>query len=170
MFRLVIVLLLGLVSSSPVSRLVRQTRQSSNLLLLGAREGITRAEPRQDTQQFDLPAGEALDLFYRLFSSSFTKSPFSFHYPPSWIILSAILNNIYYPPSWIILSPSWKILSAILNNNYYPPSWIILSASLNNIYYPPSWIILSASLNNIYYPPSWIILSAILNNIIRHLE
>jgi len=32
---------------------------------MGAREGIERAQPRQDTQLLDLPAGEALDLFYR---------------------------------------------------------------------------------------------------------
>ena len=55
-----IVFLLGSVSSSPVRREAR-----SNLVLLGAREGNQRAQPRQDTQQLDLPAGEALDIFYR---------------------------------------------------------------------------------------------------------
>jgi len=55
------VFLLGSVTSSPVVR----RNPSPSLLLIQAREGNTRATPRQDTQQFDLPAGEALDLFYR---------------------------------------------------------------------------------------------------------
>jgi len=62
---LFLVFLLGCVSSSPVMRSGRTTRQSPNLVLVEAREGIERAQPRQDTQQLDLPAGEALDLFYR---------------------------------------------------------------------------------------------------------
>ena len=60
--------LLGSVSSSPVERRswrpVRSTGGSS-LVLLEAREGNTVEEPRQNAQQFELPAGEALDLFYR---------------------------------------------------------------------------------------------------------
>jgi len=61
---LFIVFLLGSVSSSPVG-LIRTPRQSPNLVLVEAREGNQRTPPRQDTQQLDLPAGEALDLFYR---------------------------------------------------------------------------------------------------------
>ena len=44
-------------ASSPAS--------TTDLILLPAREGISRPEPRQDTQDFNLPAGQALDLFYR---------------------------------------------------------------------------------------------------------
>lgn len=47
-----------------MSRTSRQLA-SRNLVLVNAREGTSRVEPRHDTQQFDLPAGEALDLFYR---------------------------------------------------------------------------------------------------------
>ncbi len=70
--RLCLVLLLGSVTSSPVLRrgeeeAVRVTKRalSPDLILLPAREGISRPEPRQDTQDFNLPAGQALDLFYR---------------------------------------------------------------------------------------------------------
>jgi hypothetical protein len=68
---LCLVLLLGSVTSSPVLRgeegAVRVTKRalSPDLILLPAREGISRPEPRQDTQDFNLPAGQALDLFYR---------------------------------------------------------------------------------------------------------
>ena len=58
--------LFGWATSSPLALHSRQVRQvSPNLLLVRAREGSARAEPRQDTAQLDLPAGEALDLFYR---------------------------------------------------------------------------------------------------------
>jgi hypothetical protein len=92
-----IVFLLGLVSSSPVSRRVRSP-QSPNLLLLGAREGNTRAEPRQDTQQFDLPAGEALDLFYRFgfFSLSVRVVPRDDF--GTWVIREPT-SNIFTPES-----------------------------------------------------------------------
>ena len=70
--RLCLVLLLGSVTSSPVLRrdeegAMRVTKRalSPDLILLPAREGISRPEPRQDTQDFNLPAGQALDLFYR---------------------------------------------------------------------------------------------------------
>jgi hypothetical protein len=68
--RIFLVLLLGSVTSSPVARteVARVTAKravSPDLVLVAAREGISRAEPRQDTQQFNLPAGQALDLFYR---------------------------------------------------------------------------------------------------------
>jgi hypothetical protein len=68
---LCLVLLLGSVTSSPVLRrgeeAVRVAKRalSPDLILLPAREGISRPEPRQDTQDFNLPAGQALDLFYR---------------------------------------------------------------------------------------------------------
>ena len=67
--RIFLVLLLGSVTSSPVSRteVARMAKRavSPDLVLVAAREGISRPEPRQDTQQFNLPAGQALDLFYR---------------------------------------------------------------------------------------------------------
>jgi hypothetical protein len=71
--RLCLVLLLGSVTSSPVLRRgeegagvrVAKRALSPDLILLPAREGISRPEPRQDTQDFNLPAGQALDLFYR---------------------------------------------------------------------------------------------------------
>ena len=69
-------LLLGSVSSSPLARLrgdeevgvvkrASSPASTTDLILLPAREGISRPEPRQDTQDFNLPAGQALDLFYR---------------------------------------------------------------------------------------------------------
>ena len=65
-FRLYIVFLLfSAASSSPVDRHEREARSPANLVLLGAREGNHKAQARQDTQQLDLPAGEALDIFYR---------------------------------------------------------------------------------------------------------
>merc|ERR1711953_1564671 len=60
-----LLLLLGLATSSPVPQLTRVTRQTSNLLLLQPREGQTLAESRQDFQDIDVPAGEAVDIFYR---------------------------------------------------------------------------------------------------------
>ncbi len=68
-------LLLGSVTSSPVARMGQVAelaaaggvakRATPDLILVAAREGISRPEPRQDTQEFNLPAGQALDLFYR---------------------------------------------------------------------------------------------------------
>ncbi len=65
-------MLLGSVTSSPVAvartevaRVVAKRAISPDLVLVAAREGISRPEPRQDTQQVNLPAGQALDLFYR---------------------------------------------------------------------------------------------------------
>merc|ERR1711953_198677 len=81
-----LLLLLGLATSSPVPQLTRVTRQTSNLLLLQAREGQTLAESRQDFQDIDVPAGEAVDIFYRygFFSLSVRVVPRGDH--GSWII------------------------------------------------------------------------------------
>merc|ERR1711899_230636 len=81
-----LLLLLGLATSSPVPQLTRVTRQTSNLLLLQAREGQTLAESRQDFQDIDVPAGEAVDIFYRygFFSLSVRVVPRDDH--GSWII------------------------------------------------------------------------------------
>merc|ERR1711910_224026 len=64
-------------------------KPSSNmyfLLLLQAREGQTLAESRQDFQDIDVPAGEAVDIFYRygFFSLSVRVVPRDDH--GSWII------------------------------------------------------------------------------------
>jgi hypothetical protein len=53
------------VARTEVARVTAKRAVSPDLVLVAAREGISRAEPRQDTQQFNLPAGQALDLFYR---------------------------------------------------------------------------------------------------------
>merc|ERR1712018_1049824 len=81
-----LLLLLGLATSSPVPELSRVTRQSNNLLLLQAREGQTLAQSRQDFQDIDVPAGEAVDIFYRygFFSLSVRVVPRDDH--GSWII------------------------------------------------------------------------------------
>jgi len=58
----IVIFLFGWATSSPLTK--RQV--TPNLLLVNAREGSARAASRQDnTAQIDLPAGEALDLFYR---------------------------------------------------------------------------------------------------------
>jgi len=63
---LFIVFLFGWAASSPLARQVRQVGNvTPNLVLIQAREGPARAQPRQDTAAVELPAGEALDLFYR---------------------------------------------------------------------------------------------------------
>merc|ERR1712141_494158 len=81
-----LLLLLGLATSSPVPQLTRVTRQTSNLLLLQAREGQTLAQSRQDFQDIDVPAGEAVDIFYRygFFSLSVRVVPRDDH--GSWVI------------------------------------------------------------------------------------
>merc|ERR1711953_1464821 len=81
-----LLLLLGLATSSPVPQLTRVTRQTSNLLLLQAREGQTLPESRQDIQDVQVPAGEAVDIFYRygFFSLSVRVVPRDDH--GSWII------------------------------------------------------------------------------------
>ena len=65
-------MLLGLATSSPVpkpnqlqTRVSRETRGSSNLVLVTAREGHSLAESRQDIEDVEVPAGEAVDIFYR---------------------------------------------------------------------------------------------------------
>ena len=66
--RYFLLLLLGLATSSPVPQHrphPRVTRQNQNLLLVQAREGQTLAQSRQDFQDIDVPAGEAVDIFYR---------------------------------------------------------------------------------------------------------
>merc|ERR1712018_235926 len=72
-----LLLLLGLATSSPVPQLTRVTRQTNNLLLLQAREGQTLAQSRQDFEDIDVPAGEAVDIFYRylLWTDSITTEP-----------------------------------------------------------------------------------------------
>merc|ERR1712018_505486 len=61
-----LLLLLGLATSSPVPKhQTRDTRGSSNLVLVTAREGHSLAESRQDIEDIEVPAGEAVDIFYR---------------------------------------------------------------------------------------------------------
>merc|ERR1711997_156645 len=81
-----LLLLLGLATSSPVPHSTRVTRQTKNLLLVQAREGQTLAQSRQDFQDIDVPAGEAVDIFYRygFFSLSVRVVPRDDH--GSWII------------------------------------------------------------------------------------
>merc|ERR1711963_41650 len=81
-----LLLLLGLATSSPVPHSPRVTRQTKNLLLLQAREGQTLAQSRQDFEDIDVPAGEAVDIFYRygFFSLSVRVVPRDDH--GSWII------------------------------------------------------------------------------------
>ena len=66
-------MLLGLATSSPVphqshvspvSHVSRDKRQS-NLVLVRAREGTSLAQSRQDIEDVQVPAGEAVDIFYR---------------------------------------------------------------------------------------------------------
>merc|ERR1712106_319457 len=56
-----LLLLLGLATSSPIGRSTRQT----NMVLIQAREGQTQPQSRQDFGDIDVPAGEAVDIFYR---------------------------------------------------------------------------------------------------------
>merc|ERR1712038_1066600 len=84
-----LLLLLGLATSSPVPQHRHQprvTRQNKNLLLVQAREGQTLAQSRQDFQDIDVPAGEAVDIFYRygFFSLSVRVVPRDDH--GSWLI------------------------------------------------------------------------------------
>merc|ERR1712018_122029 len=97
-----LLLLLGLATSSPVpkpnqpkTRVSRETRGSSNLVLVTAREGQTLPQSRQDFQDIDVPAGEAVDIFYRygFFSLSVRVVPRDDH------------------GSWIILEPTTKIFT-----------------------------------------------------------
>merc|ERR1739845_171378 len=71
-----LLLLLGLATSSPVPQHLR----------VQAREGQTLAQSRQDFQDIDVPAGEAVDIFYRygFFSLSVRVVPRDDH--GSWII------------------------------------------------------------------------------------
>merc|ERR1719330_734082 len=81
-----LLLLLGLATSSPVARERRQT--SNSLLLLRAqREGTSLPQSRrQDIDDVHVPAGEAVDIFYRygFFSLSVRVVPRDDH--GSWII------------------------------------------------------------------------------------
>merc|ERR1712117_923474 len=88
-----LLLLLGLATSSPVpkpnqlqTRVSRETRGSSNLVLVTAREGHSLAQSRQDIEDVQVPAGEAVDIFYRygFFSLSVRVVPRDDH--GSWII------------------------------------------------------------------------------------
>merc|ERR1712203_316924 len=71
-----LLLLLGLATSSPVPQHLR----------VQAREGQTLAQSRQDFQDIDVPAGEAVHIFYRygFFSLSVRVVPRDDH--GSWII------------------------------------------------------------------------------------
>merc|ERR1719276_99923 len=77
-----LMLLLGLATSSPLGRSTRQT----NMVLVRAREGQTLPQSRQDFEDIDVPAGEAVDIFYRygFFSLSVRVVPRDDH--GSWII------------------------------------------------------------------------------------
>merc|ERR1712061_492753 len=81
-----LLLLLGLATSSPVPQLTRVTRQNQNLLLVQAREGHSLAQSRQDVEDVQVPAGEAVDIFYRygFFSLSVRVVPRDDH--GSWLI------------------------------------------------------------------------------------
>merc|ERR1712117_662694 len=77
-----LLLLLGLATSSPIGRSTRQT----NMVLIRAREGQTQPQSRQDFEDIDVPAGEAVDIFYRygFFSLSVRVVPRDDH--GSWLI------------------------------------------------------------------------------------
>jgi len=79
---LTLLLLLGLATSSPIGRSTRQT----NMVLVRAREGQTQPQSRQDFEDIDVPAGEAVDIFYRygFFSLSVRVVPRDDH--GSWIV------------------------------------------------------------------------------------
>merc|ERR1711936_930436 len=82
-----LLLLLGLATSSPVPAPAPQVpRPSGNLVLVQAREGTSLAQSRQDIEDVDVPAGEAVDIFYRygFFSLSVRVVPRDDH--GSWII------------------------------------------------------------------------------------
>merc|ERR1739838_647464 len=78
-----LLLLLGLATSSPAGQ--RGTRQT-NMVLVQAREGQTQSQSRQDFEDIDVPAGEAVDIFYRygFFSLSVRVVPRDDH--GSWIV------------------------------------------------------------------------------------
>merc|ERR1712209_305690 len=80
-----LLLLLGLATSSPVPA-AQVPRPSGNLVLVQAREGTSLAQSRQDIEDVDVPAGEAVDIFYRygFFSLSVRVVPRDDH--GSWII------------------------------------------------------------------------------------
>merc|ERR1711872_913173 len=75
-------LLLGLATSSPVGRHTRE----ANMVLIQAREGNSQTQSRQDFEDIDVPAGEAVDIFYRygFFSLSVRVVPRDDH--GSWIV------------------------------------------------------------------------------------
>merc|ERR1711899_633563 len=81
-----LLLLLGLATSSPVPQHPRVTRQNQNLLR-AQREGTSLPQSRQDQiENIEVPAGEAVDIFYRygFFSLSVRVVPRDDH--GSWII------------------------------------------------------------------------------------
>merc|ERR1712045_431231 len=77
-----LMLLLGLATSSPLGRGTRQR----GMVLVQAREGPSLAQSRQDVEDVQVPAGEAVDIFYRygFFSLSVRVVPRDDH--GSWII------------------------------------------------------------------------------------
>merc|ERR1712106_845602 len=77
-----LLLLLGLATSSPIGRSTRQT----NMVLIQAREGQTQPQSRQDFGDIDVPAGEAVDIFYRygFFSLSVRVVPRDDH--GTWLV------------------------------------------------------------------------------------
>jgi hypothetical protein len=90
-----LLLLLGLATSSP---LPRPRAQANNLVLVQAREGHSLAQSRQDVEDVQVPAGEAVDIFYRygFFSLSVRVVPRDDH--GSWIIREPT-TKIFTPDS-----------------------------------------------------------------------
>merc|ERR1712106_1128640 len=87
-------LLLGLAASSPIGRSTRQT----NMVLIQAREGQTQPQSRQDFGDIDVPAGEAVDIFYRygFFSLSVRVVPRDDH--GKWLIREPT-TKVFVPDS-----------------------------------------------------------------------
>merc|ERR1712012_1512458 len=127
-----LLLLLGLATSSPVpkpnqlqTRVSRETRGSSNLVLVQAREGHSLAESRQDIEDVDVPAGEAVDIFYRygFFSLSVRVVPRDDH--GSWIIRE--------PTTQIFTPGSIKQVKTRGNNKFQDQFQIFFCDDLNEL-------------------------------------
>merc|ERR1719420_1799357 len=80
-----LLLLFGLATSSPLPR-PAPSAQRGGMVLIRAREGQTQPQSRQDFEDIDVPAGEAVDIFYRygFFSLSVRVVPRDDH--GSWIV------------------------------------------------------------------------------------
>merc|ERR1712117_375963 len=101
-----LLLLLGLATSSPIGRSTRQT----NMVLIRAREGQTQPQSRQDFEDIDVPAGEAVDIFYRygFFSLSVRVVPRDDH--GSWIVREPT-TKVFTPNSTL----SFRYFSATMS-------------------------------------------------------